>query len=121
MKMRGKPEGLIRKTVVNRHDSEKDEEITLQYKYYEMRYYGFSKRALSDPPKSRLMAVLSKDMGSYLYSIEPGMVKAKVLAILGIEATGKGTVEFSNEKGHWAILIFEDEKLSRIIWDYSRE
>jgi len=41
------------------------------------------------------------------------MGKDKVLGILGIEATVKGTVEFSNEKGHWAILIFEDERLSR--------
>jgi hypothetical protein len=117
----GSPEGLVRKPIVNRQDRVKDEEITLQYKNYDMNYYVYSKRELWHPPKSLLMAVLSKGGGRYLFGIRLGMARVEVLGILGLADSGEGSIEFGDVKGHKVRLSFADGALSAVVWDYSDE
>jgi hypothetical protein len=121
IKARGEPREIARKAIVNPQDRVKDEMLTLGYERYEMRYYVYSKRELWHPPKSLLMAVLSKEGGSYLFGIRLGMEEGNILGILGLAESGKRSVEFENRSGHRVELTFDAGKLSGILWDYSGE
>ena len=115
----GTPEAISREHIVNRQDKIEDEMVTLRYPGYEMRYLAYSPRELWHPPKSVLMAVLSRAGGKYLFGVEIGMRRGKILEILGLAETGKPEMVLRDEQGHRAMLSFEDGVIAGIIWDYS--
>ena len=121
IKSHGEPQATSRKAIVNPHDRVTDEELILVYGQYELRYYVYSKRELWRPPKSLLMAALSREGGSYLFGVRIGMEEAAVLDILGLPDSRGESVDVEGSSGHRLRLGFKEGKLSSIVWDYSRE
>jgi len=119
IELHGAPESISKEPIVNRHDRIVDEMVTLRYPGYEMRYLSYSPRELWHPPKSLLMAVLSRAGGHYLFGMEPGMERRKAEEILGFAESGKPSVHIGSRNGYRATLSFESGRLAGIIWDYS--
>ncbi len=121
VKLRGAPEAMHREPIVNPQDMVKDELVTLRYPRYEMHYLAYSPRELWHPPKSVLMAVLSRAGGKYLFGVEIGMGRERVGKILGLAETKEAEVVLRDAKGRRATLSFERDILTGIVWDYSGE
>jgi hypothetical protein len=121
IKRHGAPSRISRKEIVNRHDGIRDEVVTLEYGDREMRYYHYSPREAWKPPVSTLMAVLSLPGGKYLFGIGIGMGRTRLEELLGLAKVGDERIEIKDAKGRAVILMFKEDALERIIWDFSRE
>jgi hypothetical protein len=121
IKLRGAPEAMLREPILNPQDKVKDEMVTLRYPGYEMRYLAYSPREFWHPPKSVLMAVLSRAGGKYIFGVEIGMGRERVGNILGLAETKEAEIVLNDAKGRRAILSFERDILTGIVWDYSNE
>lgn len=119
IRLHGAPEAMTREPILNRHDKITDEMVTLRYPGYEMRYLAYSPRGLWHPPRSLLMAVLSRSGGKYLFGIARGMDRRAVNEILGLAESREPGVYVYELEGHRVLLTFKDEALLGILWDYS--
>ena len=121
VKNHGKPKNIASSDFINKQDSIKDTKTILKYPNYEVGFLNFSKREKWDPPESMLMYISSTTNGKYENGVSIGDSIEKICNNLKVKKINDSEIEYSNNFGNTVLLIFENTKLTKIIWEYGRE
>jgi hypothetical protein len=121
IKDHGKPLSASQKKIRNQQDDILDTMETLTYPNYQVAFLNYAKRETWNPPESLLLFIGSVDTGTYLFGVKIGMAKKDAFQIFGLPETNNRQRSLSNKEGNSATLIFNGEKLDRIIWEYAKE
>jgi hypothetical protein len=121
IKYHGKPISQQNSDYINNHDLIKDVKTILYYQNYEIGYLNYSKRTKWNPPESMLMYISSVKKGKYENGVAIGDMMEKTANDLKVISKNSNEIEYSNNLGNTVLLLFENNRLSKIIWEYGGE
>ena len=117
----GLPIKTDEESIINRYNGLEDKIITLEYKYFNVKFYEWNENIEGNYPESMMLSIESRENIEYLYGIKHGMTKEELYEIFGVIELNNDRTIWINGNSNIARIYLRNNEIEYIIWNYSLE